>query len=389
MPSLTTPPGRRSAALGAVVAAALTAPTLAVTAAPPGSGASAAPAPVRAEPPVQRLDPAGAGLRAADVPLPADRRTVETATPFAMVGVTWTDDGADRAVRVRTRSEDGWSSWRGLEQIGDGPDRRTRERSAGVAATDLQWVGTADAVRVDVAGARPADLTLVLIAPDGTQVRSPARPQPRLLARDTRNPWSPKPAMRGRAQWGADPALRSGAARYNSTIQQVHVHHTVNSNTYARDDVPGLLRGIYRYHTQNLGWSDIGYNFLVDRFGRTWVGRAGGPRKPVLGAHTLGFNSTSTGVAVIGNFEDARPRRNVVSALVRLSAWKLDRYDRKPRGRVSVTSSGSDRFPAGERPRLPTIDGHRDTNQTACPGERLYAELPTIRRRAAARIARW
>ncbi|WP_167736434.1 N-acetylmuramoyl-L-alanine amidase [Nocardioides sp. 1609] len=381
MPSLITSWGRRSAALGAVVtAAALAAPTLAVTTAPPASAA-----PVRAEPPVQRLDPAGAGLRAADVPLPAGRRTVETATPFAMVGVTWADDGTERAVRVRTRADDGWSPWRDLERIGDGPDRRTRERSARVAATDLAWVGTADAVRVDVAGTRPEDLTLVLIAPDGAQVAT----APRALARDTRNPWSPKPTMRGREQWGADPALRSGAARYNSTIQQVHVHHTVNSNTYARDDVPGLLRGIYRYHTQNLGWSDIGYNFLVDRFGRTWVGRAGGPRKPVLGAHTLGFNSTSTGVAVIGSFEDARPRRNVVSALVRLSAWKLHRYDRKPRGRVSVTSYGSDRYPEGARPRLPTIDGHRDTNQTACPGAMLYAELPTIRRRAAARIARW
>ena len=39
--------------------------------------------------------------------------------------------------------------------------------------------------------------------------------------------------------------------------------------------------------------------------------------------------------------------------------------------------------------RLPVIDGHRDTNDTACPGQRLYDRLPTIRRRAARLIERF
>ena len=77
--------------------------------------------------------------------------------------------------------------------------------------------------------------------------------------------------MRRRA-WGANEKWRNGGPWFNRTIQQVHVHHTVNSNDYAPEDVPALLRGIYRYHTKNLGWSDVGYNFLVDRFGGT--GRA-------------------------------------------------------------------------------------------------------------------
>jgi hypothetical protein len=162
----------------------------------------------------------------------------------------------------------------------------------------------------------------------------------------------------------------------------VHVHHTVNSNTYSRQDVPGLIRGMYRYHTHNLGWSDIGYNFLVDRFGRIWVGRAGGPRRPVRGAHTLGFNSTSCGVSVIGNFETTRPNDRVLDSVAALAAWKLDRYGRNPRGHIRVTSEGSDNYPAGHRVRLPVIDGHRDTNDTACPGRYLYDALPRIRRRA-------
>ena len=146
------------------------------------------------------------------------------------------------------------------------------------------------------------------------------------------------------------------------------MHHTVTANDYRRSDVAGLIRGMYRYHTASLGWSDLGYNFLVDRFGRSWVGRAGGPARRVRGAHTLGFNNTSTGISVIGNFEDAAPTTEVINAIVRLAAWKLDREGGVPSGTVRVRSQGSDRYPAGTTPRLPVIDGHRDTNQTACPG---------------------
>jgi hypothetical protein len=74
-----------------------------------------------------------------------------------------------------------------------------------------------------------------------------------------------------------------------------------------------------------------------------------------------------------------------VRSLVRLTAWKLDAYGRKPAGHTRVRSAGSDRYPAGTWVRLPVIDGHRDTNQTACPGDSLYAKLPDIRRRAQAR----
>src|SRR6478672_11456276 len=117
--------------------------------------------------------------------------------------------------------------------------------------------------------------------------------------------------------------------------------------------------------------------------------RAGGAGRPVRGAHTLGFNNTSTGVAVIGNFEEKQPSDKVLNAVVRLAAWKLDRNDRRPAGHVWVVSQGSDRYRDGRRVRLPVIDGHRDTNQTACPGQDLYDMLPVIRRRTQARVDRY
>ena len=253
--------------------------------------------------------------------------------------------------------------------------------------TQLVWIGRSDGIRIRADGSRPDGLTLVLVHPRHRPTDDRLAPDPIARANaDVPSGVVPRPAMSGRKVWGADESWRNGGPRYNATIEQVHVHHTANSNDYTEDDVPALLRGIYRYHTHSLGWSDIAYNFLVDRFGRTWVGRAGGAAKPVRGAHTLGFNATSCGVAVIGNYETALPSPETVTAVVDLAAWKLALYGRDPEGKVSVTSEGSDEFAASQVAVLPVIDGHRDINDTACPGQHLYDELPDVRRQVAARI---
>ncbi len=350
---------------------------------------------------VERVDPPrtlrlaaerDAGVAAVDVPLrsefdPAERGRYRTprlsAARFSMVGFTWPTGNARLRMRVHTDGE--WGSWQRAEPMPDIPDPASADGRHARSGTELVWVGGSDAVQVESALTPVRGLQMTLIEPGG----EPALAVPRTAQQQPKPGRAPRPDLRSRKAWGANENLRSGHPTYNRTIQQVHVHHTVNSNNYRRADVAGLIRGMYRYHTKNLGWSDIGYNFLVDRFGRAWVGRAGGPARAVRGAHTLGFNSTSTGVAVIGNFELVRQAKVVETALVRLAAWKLNKYGRHPRGTVKVYSHGSDRFPADRTVRLPVIDGHRDTNQTACPGTHLYQRLPNVRRRAAERIARF
>ena len=98
----------------------------------------------------------------------------------------------------------------------------------------------------------------------------------------------------------------------------------------------------------NLGWSDIGYNFLVDRFGRIWTGRAGGAAKAVRGAHTLGFNATSAGISVIGNLDLVAPSSAVLDAIAQVAAWKLSRYGHRASETATVVSEGSDKFRAGQ-----------------------------------------
>ncbi len=367
-------------------------------------GGTPRPARVASTTPAPVLDPSADGLDVLDLPLTASRlRRPMNTLAFSMAGVTWSGEiPAATGIRLRVRSHGRWSRWRTPELLTDGPNRGSAE-GEGRGATDLLWVGSADGIEIDVRGSTPPDLALTLMRADDSPLSqaaarasvrdSPAtRQAPDRLAKKKKKAKptaAPRPRLRGRRAWGADPRLRERPARINRTIQQVHIHHTASSNKYTRAQVPGLLRGIYRYHTVNLGWSDIGYNFLVDRFGRTWVGRAGGAARPVRGAHTLGFNHNSTGVAVLGNYEVLRPSRRVKTALVHLAAWKLDKYGRHPRRRVVVYSQGSDRQPAGTRARLPTIDGHRDTNDTACPGKKLYAKLRGIRKRTGDRVRRF
>ena len=327
--------------------------------------------------------PAAAADGSADLVLSAARglRTGPiTGHGFSMVGLTWRGGPPAADVRIRTRRHGRWSEWRLLRPLHDLPDAGV-EGHPDLRATEPLWTGECDAVDVRGAGGMRA-ATLSLIDPGAT----PSYRGGRLEKKPTA---SPKPDIVKRAAWGANEKWRNSAPRYNRTIQQVHIHHTVNSNDYAADEVPALLRSIYRYHTKSLGWSDVGYNFLVDRFGTIWQGRFGGSKLPVRGAHTLGFNSTSTGIAVIGNFEEVQPSAEVLTSLVHLAAWKLDMYGRRPSRRASVYSQGSDKYAPGQMVRLPVIDGHRDTNDTACPGQHLYAKLAGIRARAQSRVDRF
>jgi hypothetical protein len=183
---------------------------------------------------------------------------------------------------------------------------------------------------------------------------------------------APKPYIYSRAQWGANEKMREQTRPQYGTVKTGFVHHTVNANNYTAAQVPALLRGIYAYHTQSRGWRDIGYNYLVDRFGRIWEGRWGGVDKAVVGAHTLGYNEVSFAMSAIGNFDIAHPPQAVLDAYARLFAWKLSLYN--------IPADATNLLVKGRR--LHAINGHRDVGQTACPGRYLYAKIPWIRTKA-------
>ncbi|MEU9036407.1 peptidoglycan recognition protein [Streptomyces sp. NPDC048352] len=189
----------------------------------------------------------------------------------------------------------------------------------------------------------------------------------------------PRPKIVTRRGWGADESLREPGFVYTSTVKAAFVHHTASGNKYACKDAPAVLRSLYRYHVVSSGWRDIGYNFAVDKCGTVYEGRAGGVAKPVLGAHTMGFNTDSMGIAVIGTYTSANPPAAAVNAVARLTAWKLGLFGADPRGKTTLKSAGGNRFPKGRNVRLNVISGHRDGFATECPGRRLYNQLPPAR----------
>ncbi|WP_371662030.1 peptidoglycan recognition protein [Streptomyces sp. NBC_00280] len=193
----------------------------------------------------------------------------------------------------------------------------------------------------------------------------------------------PRPRIVTRRGWGADENLRERGFVYTKKVKAAFVHHTASGNKYWCSDAPSLIRGIYRYHVESSGWRDIGYNFLVDRCGNIYEGRAGGLAKPVMGAHTLGFNTDSMGIAVLGTFVSSKPSKASVGAIARLTAWKLGLYGVNPNGKTYLKSGGGNLYPKGKNVRLNAISGHRDGFATECPGRLLYGKLGSARKTAA------
>ncbi|GAB6983904.1 FG-GAP-like repeat-containing protein [Nocardioides pyridinolyticus] len=330
----------------------------------------------------------------------------EDVSGYGAVGVTWAHGDEvpdeDLTVKVRTRTGDTWSEWTDLEYHDEhGPDPDSEEGQHARPGTDALLVGEVDQVQVRAAATDrlPADMKLAVIDPgtDATTVlERPAldtatmdegeEPEEPTAEGDgdgaialSAATYTPKPQIFSRAQWGADERLREKSSLSYFEVHAGFVHHTVNANDYSRAQVPALLRGIYAYHTQSRGWSDIGYNFLVDRFGRIWEGRYGGVDRPVVGAHTLNYNDYAFAMSAIGNYDVKQPSKATVQAYGALFAWKLSLHG------VDASSTrqwvGSKYFPA--------INGHRDAASTACPGRYLYAKIPEIRKLAAAGQKGW
>ncbi|MFD8407283.1 N-acetylmuramoyl-L-alanine amidase [Streptomyces anulatus] len=189
----------------------------------------------------------------------------------------------------------------------------------------------------------------------------------------------PRPKIITRKGWGADEKLRERNFAYTKSVKAAFVHHSATGNNYTCKQAPSVLRSIYRYHVKSSGWRDFGYNFAVDKCGNIYEGRAGGVAKAVLGAHTLGFNTNTMGVAVLGTYSSTNPPAAAVTAVSKLTAWKLGLFGANPKGKVTLVSGGSGKYAKGKKVKMNVISGHRNAFATECPGARLYKKLGKAR----------
>lgn len=319
-------------------------------------------------------------------------REVSQRTPFSMVALTGSDLTGTSA-RVRARHADGsWGPWYDAEALDAGT-------TTGTHGTEPVFVGQTNAVQISVsrpaAPSHPADLGYrpaafeTPLAPSFSAVLITPPPRAPIDVQ-----WTPPtgvivagqpPAIISRAQWGADEAMRCGKTEYDPEVRAAVVHHTAEGNDYQPQDSAGIVAAIYAYHTRTLGWCDIAYNALVDRYGQVFEGRAGGIAQPVEGSHTGGFNRDTWGVAMIGDFETEPPTPVQIRMLGRLLGWRLGLAGVDPMGTAVLVSEGGSytRFARGGATTLPAIFTHRDVGATECPGNAGYAAMDEIRATAA------
>ncbi|MHA7727065.1 N-acetylmuramoyl-L-alanine amidase [Corynebacterium hesseae] len=189
------------------------------------------------------------------------------------------------------------------------------------------------------------------------------------------------PRVVSRAGWGADESIRCKDADYDDGVKAIALHHTAGSNNYTRAQAAAQVRAAYKYHAQSLGWCDIGYNALVDKYGTIYEGRYGGLDKAVQGAHIGGFNKNTWGISMIGNYETAQPTEALLESVTDLAGWKGAISGVDPTSRVSLRSEGfgGSRYPAGASAPVYGLFGHSDVHYTACPGQYTIAQWPKIR----------
>ncbi|WP_432546381.1 N-acetylmuramoyl-L-alanine amidase [Kineococcus sp. SYSU DK004] len=322
----------------------------------------------------------------------------------SMVGVVFPGGTSATSVAVRVRRAGGeFSAWSDLPLNDSEPDPGTADAHEHTTGSDPLWVGelgVGATVEVQLPAGEVGRARLEVVDPGAarttTLLAAPAGPAPLGTGTGTVVPLgtattstttlaAAAPTIRSRAEWGADESLRRGSPGYSPTIKACVVHHTADGGSYSQSQVPAVIRGMYRYHTVSLGWSDLGYNFVVDRFGGIWEGRAGGITRPVVGAHAGGFNAETFGVSMMGDFTSVAPPAAMLESVARVIAWKLSLHGLPALGSTRLRSAGGGtaRYKAGTDVTLRIVNAHRDVGFTACPGNVGFTKMDQIRSRVA------
>jgi hypothetical protein len=290
----------------------------------------------------------------------------------AVVGLAWTTStDSSPTATIRFHTPDGWDEWADVEVEASGEGS-----GEGPATSDAMVAVGADRVEVRITGLDDAPLTsadLMLVDPPDGPATTFA-PATAAAASEGGLAAAAAPSLISRAQWGASEVLPYAGCEpsYASRLNHFVIHHTAGTNSYLPADSPRILRGIQAYHVAGRGWCDIGYNFLVDKYGQMFQGRRGDPSRLVVGVHASGYNTGGVGISVLGNYSGIAPPEAAVNAIIHIVGWKSYLQGINPMAWSSASGVA-----------LPVVIGHRDVAQTACPGS-FWNRLAEIATRARA-----
>ncbi|XP_022914149.2 peptidoglycan recognition protein 3-like isoform X5 [Onthophagus taurus] len=105
-----------------------------------------------------------------------------------------------------------------------------------------------------------------------------------------------------RKEWGA----RTNRGTYiplKLPVPYVIIHHTATERCFDKDTCYLQAISIQDYHMDNRKWADIAYSFMIGGDGNVYDARGWDN----MGAHTLGYNNVSIGIAFIGTFTKIFP----------------------------------------------------------------------------------
>ncbi|MGH9139197.1 MAG: N-acetylmuramoyl-L-alanine amidase [Acidimicrobiales bacterium] len=301
------------------------------------------------------------------------------------VVLSW-DGNPDAEVLVRRHGPEGWGPWVEVDAAPDeAPDIGTEAVSLVRTVVGPVWTGAGtDAIDVQAVDAVLNGVTVDLLDDVGDVVEEvqrfahdlstdpvgavqgvvddllrppPAAPAP---------PAPPAmPPIYDTSAWGSPgwsystPGCEAGPR--TAPLQRVIVHHTVQTNSYSPEQVPAMIRSVYYSHLAR-GFCDIGYNFVVDAYGRMWQARSGPVNAAVIGGHARGWNTGSVGISLLGQHHPgasppaAQPTGASLSAVAAIARWQFQIHGAAPH-----------------------VIGHRDVGATACPGDYVYGRLDEIR----------
>jgi hypothetical protein len=346
-----------------------------------GAGAAASAVPDTTIPIQDQQGPLSAVAEAPD----RARASATGIAPFTLIGIAaHTPGGADALVRVH--KDGAWTAWAPLTfATDDAPDPGSAEAAGaaaannGVPTSEGVWFGASDGYELSLP-AGSTDLKVML-----AREQAPDASTPMDVASEPAANIDSRPDINPRSSWGARPPKEP--YDYAPDVEHAIVHHSVTQNAYSPADVPSILRSIQAFHMDGQGWNDIAYNFAVDKYGTIWEARGGGVTSTVIGGHTYGANTATTGVVALGDFSAAAPTQAMVNSIGDLLGWKLAIHGVDPQGSSDYQIRASERYAEGQMVNFASIIGHRDVNFTGCPGDNLYPRLGEIRQRAAIKWA--
>lgn len=120
----------------------------------------------------------------------------------------------------------------------------------------------------------------------------------------------------------------------NNVPNKIVVHHAVTTDVEPQE--------IHSWHIEK-GYGGIGYHYYIKKDGTIYRGR----EEKMQGAHAIGENSRSIGICLEGSYDKENIEQAQMTSLVNLASSLVVKYN------------------------MENIIGHRDCNDTLCPGENI------------------